>query len=93
MNTNKWEYVHRFDEYFDFEKELLAIPDEGNTSIAISLTFDSKTRTCYYIVRMMDDNGEAQDWDKSFSVSWDVGLAMLGDEVELPEELLDFAHE
>jgi len=93
MNTNKWEYVHRFDEYFDFEKELFTIPDEGNTSIAISMTFNVEARTCYYIIRMMDDKGEAQDWDKAHYVSWDIGLAMLGNDVDLPLEMLDLVHE
>ena len=36
MNTNKWEYTHRFDEYFDFEKELSVIVarnENGETKV------------------------------------------------------------
>jgi hypothetical protein len=42
---------------------------------------------------MMDDKGEAQDWDKAHNVSWDIGIAMLGNEVDLPLEMLDLAYE
>lgn len=93
VNKNNWNYVQTFDEYYDFEKELYSIPDEGNTSVDMRLTFNVETRTCYYTLMLRNDSGNTIDWEKGHYISWDVGMATLGDEVEIPEELLDFANE
>lgn len=93
MNKNNWNYIQAFDEYYDFEKELYSIPDEGNTSVDMRLTFNVETRTCYYTLMLRNDSGNTIDWEKERYISWDVGIATLGDEVEVPEELLSCAHE
>ncbi len=93
MSANKWNYVQSFEEYYDFEKELYSIPDKGNTSIDIRLTFNVDTNTCYYALSLCNDDCNRIHWEEEHYISWDVGLAMLGDEVEVPEELLDLAHE
>lgn len=92
MSRNKWNYVQAFDEYYDFEKELYSIPDKGNTSVDMRLTFNVETRTCYYSLMLRNDSGNTIDWENKNYISWDVGLTMLGDEVEVPEELLDSVH-
>ena len=93
MSANKWNFVQAFDEYYDFEKELYSISDKGNTSVDMRLTFNVETRTCYYSLMLRNDSGNTIDWEKENYISWDVGLAMLGIEIEVPEELLDYAHE
>lgn len=93
VNKNNWNHVQTFDEYYDFEKELYSIPDEGNTSVDMRLTFNVETRTCYYTLMLRNDSGNTIDLEKEQYLSWDVGIVTLGDEVEIPEELLDFAHE
>jgi hypothetical protein len=52
------------------------------------LTFNAETRTCHYNIMLHNDDGNIRDWEKDHIVPWGVGLAMLGDEVEIPEELL-----
>lgn len=91
MNKNNWNYVNAFDEYYDFEKELYSIPDEGNTSIDMRLTFNVETGTCYYTLMLRNDSGNTIDWEKGHYIPWDVGIATLGDEVEIPEELMSHA--
>jgi hypothetical protein len=83
-----WELLQVYDEYYDYTKELLSIPDEGNTTVDMRLTFNAETRTCYYNIMLHNDDGNIRDWKKDHYVPWAVGIAMLGGEVEIPEELL-----
>ena len=83
-----WELLQVYDEYYDYTKELLSIPDEGNTTVDMRLTFNAETRTCHYNIMLHNDDGNTHDWEKDHQVPWGVGLAMLGGEVEIPEELL-----
>lgn len=93
MTTNKWNLINSFDEYYDFEKELFSVPDQRATSIDITLTFNVETKTCYYCLSLRHDDGNSIDWEKPNYVTWDVGLSMLGDEMQVPVELLFCAHE
>ena len=87
-DTNKWTYTASFDEYFDFDKELFDLPDEGNTSIDMRLTFNTETRTAYYTISLHNDDGKTLDWEKAHYIPWAVGIAMLEkDAVEVPEAL------
>ena len=83
-----WELLQVYDEFYDYTKELLSIPDEGNTTVDMRLTFNTETRTCHYNIMLHNDDGNIRDWEKDHDVPWGVGLAMLGDEVDIPEELL-----
>lgn len=74
---SKWVYAHSFDEYYDFEKELQSFCDEGNTSIDVRLTFNTETRTAYYIVSLHNDDGKTRDWEDSHYITWDKALATL----------------
>ncbi len=86
-NTNQWHLVNSFDEYYDFEKELFSMPDDGNTSVDFRLTFNVDTRTCYYSMSLRNDSGHTIDWQDTRYLPWHVGLEMLGNEVEIPSEL------
>lgn len=88
MNANKWHFINSFGGYVDFEKELLAIPDEGATSVDIRLTFNIESRTCYYLIALRNDINDPITWTREHELTWDAGLAMLGDEVPLLDELL-----
>ena len=93
MNTNKWNFINSFNGYVDFEKELLSIPDEGATSVDIRLTFNTESHTCYYFIALRNDIDFPITWEREHELPWDVGIAMLGDEVPLLEELLSCANE
>jgi len=87
--THKWTLLQSYDEYYDFNKELYSIPDEGNTSVDMRLTFNVETGTCYYSLSLHNNDGNTRDWEKSHYLPWAVGLAMLAvDSVEIPAELL-----
>ena len=85
---NPWTLLQVYDYYYDYTKELLSIPDGGNTTVDMCLTFNTGTRTCYYRIMLHNDDGSSRVWDKDHYVPWAVGIAMLGGEVEIPEELL-----
>lgn len=82
---SKWTKVNEEGEYVDFDKELYRMPDNGNTSVDIRLTFDTDSRTCYYTISLKNDDGNTRDWQQDHRVSWAVGIAMLGDDVTVPE--------
>lgn len=86
--TNIWSLVQAYDEYYDYNKELYALPDEADTSVDMRLTFNTDTRTCYYAISIYDDHGNIRDWEKTHNIAWAVGLAMLTkDSIDIPEEL------
>lgn len=84
---SKWINVNYEDDcgYVDFNKELYAMPDKGNTSVDIRLTFNTDRRTCYYTISLKNDDGNTRDWQQDNHVPWAVGIAMLGDDVTVPE--------
>jgi hypothetical protein len=76
--------------YFDFDKELQAIPDDVRTSVDMRLTFDTETRTAYFVLSTHNDNGNTIDWCDTHNVPWDAALNMLRtDGVDIPAELLN----
>lgn len=83
-----WELLQIYDVYYDFQRELLSIPDEGNTSVEMRLTFNTETRTCHYNIILHNDDGNTRHWESDHVVPWGVGLAMLGGGVDIPEELI-----
>lgn len=88
-NTNKWNHIQTYDEYYDFDKELYSLPDAGNTSVDMRLTFNTETRTCYYNINLHNDDGDTRDWDERQYIPWAVGLEMLRrDNTTIPEELI-----
>jgi hypothetical protein len=81
----KWTLVNTDCEYVDFDRELYSIPDEGNTSVDMRLTFDTDKRYCYYNISLKNDSGDTRDWEKDHRLPWAVGIAMLGNDVAIPE--------
>ena len=87
QDANKWHFVNHDSPYYDFDKELYSLPDEGNTSVDMRLTFDADHRTCYYTIQLHNNDGNTRDWEKTHYVPWAVGLAMLAaDGVSMPEK-------
>lgn len=85
---SKWIYIQTYDEYYDFDRELYSMPDEGNTSVDMRLTFNVETKTCNYTLSLHNDDGQTRDWEEANYIPWAVGLAMLAaDGTEVPEEL------
>jgi hypothetical protein len=85
---SKWTYTHSYDEYYDYEKELYALPDEGRTSVDMRLSFNIEDKTCYYTISTHNDSGRIEDWEKAHYIHWSVGIAMLSaDGVEIAEAL------
>jgi hypothetical protein len=88
MKTNIWTLLQVYDEYYDYDKELYSLPDVGNTSVDMRLTFDINLRRCYYTISLHNDDGNTRDWEKDHHIPWAVGLAMLAaDNIDIPEEL------
>lgn len=81
----KWTRVNEDGEYVDFDRELYSLPDEGNTSVDMRLTFNVETRTCYYTISLHNNDGNTRDWEKDHHLPWAVGIAMLGNDVDIPE--------
>ena len=82
---SKWTRVNEDGEYVDFDRELYSMPDEGNTSVDMRLTFNVETRTCYYTISLHNNDGNTRDWEKDHHLPWAVGIAMLGNDVDIPE--------
>ena len=78
---SKWTRVNEDGEYVDFDRELYSMPDEGNTSVDMRLTFNVETRTCYYTISLHNNDGNTRDWEKDHHLPWAVGLAMLGNDI------------
>jgi len=76
-DKNLWRFVQHDSPYYDYEKELYSMPDEGNTSVDMRLTFDADYNTCYYTISLHNDNGHTRDWEKTHKLPWAVGMAML----------------
>ena len=86
--TNLWRFVQHDSPYYDYEKELYSLPDEGNTSVDMRLTFDADYNTCYYTLMLRNDDGNTRDWEKTHNIAWAVGLEMLRrDNTTIPEEM------
>lgn len=88
MKPNNWTLLQVYENYYDFDKELYSLPDEGNTSVDMRLTFDTDLRTCYYFISLHNDDGNTRDWEQQHNIPWAVGLEMLRrDNTTIPEEL------
>ena len=89
-NTNKWHFVQHYSPYYDYSKELYSLPDEGNTSVDMRLTFDADYHTCYYTISTHNDSGKTRDWECDHKIPWIVGLGLLdADGVTIPPELIN----
>jgi len=87
---NEWTHIQTYDEYCDFDKELYSMPDEGNTSVDMRLTFDVERSNCYYQIILHNDSGNTFELGDTFDIPWTVGIAMLNaDGIELPKKLTD----
>lgn len=75
--TNKWQFIQHDSPYYDYSKELYSLPDEGNTSVDMRLTFDGDDNTCYYTILLHNDNGNEYECGTSHHIPWAVGVAML----------------
>jgi hypothetical protein len=76
-DTNKWRFVQHYSPYYDYEKELYSLPDKGNTSVDMRLTFDADDNACYYTISLHNNDGNTRDWEKDHHIPWAVGIAML----------------
>lgn len=77
-------------EYWDFDKELISIPDGVRTSVDMRLTFNTEKRTAYFVLSTHNDNGDTVDWCDEHAVPWDAAIQMLrADGVNIPAELLN----
>lgn len=89
MKPNIWTLLQFDDEYYDFDKELYSLPDEGNTSVDMRLTFNVLKSDCYYTISLHNDDGNTRDWETGHHIPWTVGLEMLlKDNIKIPDELL-----
>ena len=76
---SKWTKVNNDCNYVDFDKELYSMPDKGNTSVDIRLTFDTDSRTFYYTISLHNDDGNTRDWQQAHHVPGAVGWWLMGD--------------
>ena len=88
MKPNNWTLLQVYENYYDFDKELYSLPDEGNTSVDMRLTFDTVKSDCYYTISLHNDSGIVVDWENTHYIPWTAGLEMLRrDNTTIPEEL------
>lgn len=77
-------------EYWDFDKELISIPDDVHTSVDMRLTFNTEKRTAYFVLSTHNGNCDTIECCYTHGVPWDAALQMLrADGVEIPAELLN----
>jgi hypothetical protein len=85
---NKWELNERFGSYFDFDKQVLSVADEGKTTLDLRLTFDADIRQAYITATWHDDSCDPQSLEGERLIDWDAALKMLrADGLEIPKEL------
>jgi hypothetical protein len=77
IHTNKWHFIQHDSPYYDYGKELYSLPDEGNTSVDMRLTFDADCNTCYYTILLHNNDGSERECGKDQHIPWAVGVAML----------------
>lgn len=77
-----WYMANRYDDYIDFERELISLPDDGQTSIDIRLSFNHVNRTAYVTALRRNDDGGTRELNlgaASFdlALNWDDAIKML----------------
>jgi hypothetical protein len=86
---NKFTLFAHDSNYYDFDKELQAVPDDVRTSVDMRLTFDTEKHNAYFTLSTRNDNGQTIDWCDTHNVPWGAAIRMLiADGVTVPEELL-----
>jgi hypothetical protein len=86
---NKFTLIQHDSNYYDYDKELQAVPDDVRTSVDMRLTFDTEKHTAYFTLSTRNDNGDTIDWCDTHDVPWSAAIRMLiTDGLEVPEELL-----
>jgi hypothetical protein len=85
---NKFTLFAHDSDYYDFDKELQAVPDDVRTSVDMRLTFDVQAHIAYFTLSTHNDNGQTIDWCDTHNVPWRAAIRMLiADGVSVPEEL------
>lgn len=86
--TLKWYLAHTDGHYFDFDKEVMSMDDEGNTSLDVRLTFDVQARRAYMTVAWHNNDGNTVDLDGQRNIEWNAALRMLeADNCAIPSEI------
>ena len=78
--TTQWHYVQAYDEYYDFEKELISLDDKGDSSLDMRLTFNVETRTAYITLAWKNDDGKTAEVDGCRYVEWGAAVRLLQSE-------------
>lgn len=86
-DSNLWHHVQTYQEYVDFDKEVLSCDDDGNTSLDVRLTFNTETRSAYMVVSWHNDDGNTLDLSQERPIDWDAALRMIEPDLDIPEEL------
>lgn len=83
MNT--WFFVQKYDGYVDFDKEVLSVCDEGNTTLDVRLAFETKTRQAWMTVAWHNDDGRTMDLGDSRELPWEAALEMIA--LDVPAQI------
>lgn len=84
----KWTHTSGSDpQYVDFDKEVLACKDAGDTSLDVRLTFDLDGRVAYMTVAWHNDDGNTDDLDGARGIEWNAALRLI--ESDVPEHVLE----
>jgi len=90
--SKPWMQIETDDGYYEFGKKLYIMPDEGKTSVDLTLTFNTDAHMAYYTLRLSNDSGKPAELEipggRNY-LSWATAKEMLGDEVKIPQELID----
>lgn len=84
---NPWRLVQVFENYVDFDKEVLACDDEGYTTLDVRLTFNRVTRVAYMNVAWHNNDGNTLDLVDDRSIDWNAALRLI--EVDVAPEILE----
>ena len=84
---NPWRLVQVFENYVDFDKEVLACDDEGYTTLDVRLTFDREQRVAYMVVAWHNNNGNTVDLEGDRGIDWDAALRLI--EADVAPEILE----
>lgn len=89
MNTNQWRRQNNAPEYIDYERELHAFDDKGNSSVDMRVTFCVEEGTAYVTLAVHNDSGKTVDMADmtntgEVNITWEEGERLIGMKVEKP---------
>lgn len=70
VNVSEWHFNGSSGDYLDFEREVIAFDDEGNSSVDLRLTFNAADRTAYMVLLRRNNDGNTRELGDEIKMTW-----------------------